>query len=526
MLRKCYRLFVPTDPVIRMRRAELTFWAFVLSLAYYPLHLGFFAWFALVRPLMILSRLKGREAFRAAYLYSLLFMFFTLYWVGLVTPPGMVTAVVIVAFYYTAVLTAFSKLYRIKPIYGLVLLPFLWVGIEYFRTLGQIAFPWCDLGYTQAYYLNILQIVSVISVHGLSFLLIVINILIWQLFRSELSAERRLTSFFAAAVILAGLTAYGWAETPAYPKNGTLTVGILQGSVPVDIKWELENEGYSVKRYDSLTRSLAGQNPRLIVWPESGAPVFLDIDPRWRAEIAKTVKASNAYHLVGALGSGFLNGERRDFNSCFAFDTSGQMVGRYDKIKLVPFSEHVPYEDYVPFLRAEFIFKYLTFLRNYDVQWWSDFRPGDSLHLFKLPEANYGVLICFEATFPDFVRDMIRQGAHFVVEITNDTWFGSSVGIHMHSRMFVTRAIENRCWMARAANSGLSYIVDPYGRIRESVPHEAVTAFTGKVGLLSGYSTFTEIGDVVGKFSCFVMTALFAILVAGWIGQKFFGKSF
>jgi apolipoprotein N-acyltransferase len=498
----------------------------VLSLAFYPYYLGFLAWFALVRPLMIIGRLKGREAFNASYLFGFFYMLFTLYWVGLVTPPGMVAAVVIVAFYYAAILTAFSKLYRVKPLYGIVAMPFLWVGLEYFRTLGQIAFPWCEIGYTQAYYLYILQIVSVISVHGLSFLLIVLNLLIWQVFRRELNFERRITPVFIALAMLAGLTAYGWAEMPPYPKAGTLTVGILQGSVPVDIKWELENEGYSVKRYDSLTRSLDNQGARLIIWPESGVPCFLDIDQRWRSVVASTARNSGTYHLVGALGTGVVNGERRDFNSCFEFDPRGQIVGRHDKMKLVPFSEHVPYENYMPFLRADFVFKYLTVLRNYNVQWWSDFVEGDTLRLFKIPEANFGVLICFESTFPEFVRGMVRQGADFVVGITNDTWFGSSIGIEMHSRIFVTRAVENRCWMARAANSGLSYIVDPYGRIRESVPHEAVTAFTGKVGLLGNYTTFTDIGDVAGKVSFFVMTALLVILVAGWIGQRFFGRSF
>ncbi len=475
---------------------------------------------------MIISRLKGREAFRASYLFGFFYMLFTLYWVGLVTPVGMVAAVVIVAFYYTAILTAFSKLHRIKPLYGLVAFPFLWVGLEYFRTLGQIAFPWCDLGYTQAYYLYILQVVSIISVHGLSFLLIVINLLIWQAFRRELNFERRITPVFIAVAILAGLTAYGWAEMPPYPKNGTLTVGILQGSVPINIKWELENEGFSARRYESLSATLTGQGAKLIVWPESGVPSFLDADRQWRAVVATTVEKSRTYHLVGALGTGMVEGERRDFNSCFQFDPAGQIIRRYDKMKLVPFSEHVPYENYLPFLRADFVYKYLTVLRNYNVQWWSDFVEGDSLHLFKIPEANFGVLICFESTFPDFVRSMIRQGADFVVGITNDTWFGGSIGTHMHSRIFVTRAVENRCWMARAANSGLSYIVDPYGRIRESVPREAVTAFTGKVGLLQNYTVFTDIGDVAGKASFFVMTALLVILVAGWIGQKFFGRSF
>ena len=187
----------------------------------------------------------------------------------------------------------------------------------------------------------------------------------------------------------------------------------------------------------------------------------------------------------------------------------------------MPFSEHVPYEHLFPFLKTDILTKYLTFIERFNVQWWSDFAVGDSLHLFELPDATYGVMICFESTFPSYVRQMVRTGAQFIVGITNDTWFGSSVGIHMHSRIFVTRAVENRCWMARAANSGLSYIVDPYGRIRESVPHEAVAALVGGVGFVEQYSVFTKIGDIAGIFSFWVMAIILCILLVLWIGQRF-----
>ncbi len=155
------------------------------------------------------------------------------------------------------------------------------------------------------------------------------------------------------------------------------------------------------------------------------------------------------------------------------------------------------------------------------VEWWSDFYPGDSLHLFDLPDARYGTLICFESTFPDVTRQMILDGAQFMVGITNDTWFGSSVGTHMHSRIFVTRAVENRVWMARAANSGLTYVVDPYGRIRESLPMNAVAALTGKVDLLTEYSFFTRHGDIAGQIALVTMLALMVILCGLWLYPKF-----
>jgi apolipoprotein N-acyltransferase len=525
VLSKIGRFFLPTDINLRKRRLELTVWAFLLSLAYYPGPFGFLAWLSLVRPFMIISRLKGREAFNAAYFFGFFFNAFSLYWVALVTPPGAAMAVVIVAFYYAAVLCVFKVLYRWKPFAGYVSLPFLWVGMEYFRTLSQFAFPWSDIGYTQSYYLYILQIVSVISVHGLSFLIVAVNVLLWQVLRKDLSPQRRLTSAYASVGIVIALVANGWAMTPPYPKPGTYPVALLQGSVPVDLKWELENEGYSVKLYDSLTQTVTDTTTKLVIWPESAAPCYLSNDIYCRQTVSAIARKSHKYHLVGALGVTTQDTVSHYFNSCYQFNPEGTLEGRYDKMKLVPFSEQAPYQDYIPILKRDVLTKYLTLIDRFNVQWWSDFHPGDTMRLFSLPDANYGVLICFESTFPEFVREMVRKGADFVVGITNDTWFGGSVGIYMHSRIFITRAVENRCWMARAANSGLTFIVDDYGRIRQSLPRNAMAALSGKVGFINGFSIFTRYGDLAGRFSFLVTASLILILLSVWLLRKLVFRS-
>lgn len=439
----------------------------------------------------------------------------------MVTPPGMITAVFIVAFYYTAVLMAFHRLYRFRKWLGFLALPFLWVGMEYFRTLSQFAFPWSDLGYTQAYYLPVLQIVSVISVHGLSFLIITVNILLWQLVRKDLSLERRMSAGFVAVAIEVGLLAYGWVVMPPYPTEGTVEVALLQGSVPLDVKWAENNEEHSLRLYDSLTQAVADSSIDLYIWPETSAPCYLSHDQPCQYRVGMIARASKGYHLVGALGVRYFGSERRFYNSCYQINPAGFIEQRYDKVKLVPFSEHVPYQDYLPFLQKKFLRKYLTFIDKYSVQWWSDFYPGDSIVLFDLPDASYGVLICFEAAFPEYVREMVRKGADFIVGITNDTWFGRSVGISMHSRIFITRAVENRTWAARAANSGWTYIVDPYGRTRKKLDIYEVAALKGKLDKLEGYSTFTKHGDVAGMFSFLITVGIMSILALLWCIRKF-----
>jgi len=507
---------------IRKRRLELTLWAFLLSLSYYPGYLGFLAWFSLVRPLMIIARLQGRPAFNSAYFFGFFFNVFSLYWIAMVTPPGTLAAIAIVGFYYAAVLMLFNRLYHRKPVLGAIALPFLWVGMEYFRTLSQFAFPWSDLGYSQADYLYILQIVSVISVHGLSFLIVAVNVLLWQIFRKEVSAEKKLTSILVSIAVVALLTAYGWVVMPPHPVEGKFKVSILQGSVPLEEKWARANEGYSINLYDSLTRSVADSSVELFVWPETAVPTYLSHSASDRKRLGEIAITSGGYHLVGAMGASLKNGSRNYYNSCYQISPSGTTEKRYDKVKLVPFSEQVPYQDHLPFLRKEFLKKYLTFIETYDVQWWSDFHAGDSLVLFELPDTRYAVLICFESAFPNYARQAILEGADFVVGITNDTWFGHSVGIHMHSRIFLTRAVENRCWMVRAANSGYSYIVDKYGRIRGELQLDEVASLTGKIRMLDGFSVFTRIGDVVGLVSFLISLSIVVILLLSWFITRLF----
>jgi apolipoprotein N-acyltransferase len=522
LLKKIGYFFIPEDIDLRKRRLELLVWAFLLSFSFYPYYFGFLAWFSLVRPLMIISSLKGRQAFNAAFFFSFFLNLFLIYWIGMVTLPGMISAVILVAFYNTAVFMLFIKIYNIKKLYAFIIMPFLWIGMEYFRTLTEFSFAWSDLGYSQSFYLPIMQIVSITSVHGLSFLIIVVNILLWQVFRKSLKTERKLTAIFISIAVLFSLWAYGWVITPKYPTPGEHQVTLLQGSVPIEVKWKKGNAWYSYNLYDSLSNSAVDSNTELFIWPETSAPSYLSHDANYRRFVGQIAVNTDAYHLVGALGAKTDTEKQRYFNSAYLISPDGAMELRYDKVKLVPFSEHVPYQDYFPFLEKSYLQDYLTFIETYNVQWWSDFYPGDSIKLFNLPDYTFSLLICFESTFPEFVRETILKGADFIVGITNDTWFGKSVGIHQHSRIFITRCIENRSWGVRVANSGLTYVVDNYGRIRSELGIYEVGVLTEKVSSIDEYSLFTRYGDLIGLTSFLITISLGCIFIFIWLLKKTF----
>ena len=313
---------------------------------------------------------------------------------------------------------------------------------------------------------------------------------------------------------------------PAYPVPGSFDVALLQGSVPLDVKWDDESRDRNFEIYDSLTMTVPRDSVRLFIWPETAAPCYITHNLDCRMRISQIARQSATPHLLGGLAASQVGDKLRHFNSSFQFDSLGHIVRRYDKVKLVPFSEHVPYQDYLPFLEKSFLQEYLSFIDQHGVQWWSDFYPGDSARLFSVGDATYCVLICFETTFPEFVRHSILDGANFIVEITNDTWFGRSIGIYQHSRTFVTRAVENRAWGARCANTGLTYLVDDYGRIRERLDLYEVAALRGKVGLLDSFSIYTRIGDVTGLVSFLITALVVGILFLLWLVRKIMPRRF
>jgi apolipoprotein N-acyltransferase len=517
--------FWPKEVAVRLRRIELTFWAFLLALAYLPLPLGFIAWFALVRPLIIISKLSGRDVFKAAYFYAFMANLFQLYWIAVVTPPGMVTAIFILSLYPAVVLSAFTVIYRYRKILGLIALPFLWIGMEYFRSLTQFAFPWTDLAYSQGYYLTFIQSVSVIGSYGLSFAVVLFNIFIWQAISKSNRLEHRVSAGIAFPALAIILYLYGWVVFPPYPEKGDIQVSLLQGNVDLATKWLPQTRDRNFELYDSLSHEVAGDSADLIIWPETAAPCYPRAERRYRQMLSSIVSSTGTKHLIGALDVLYVQGKEKTYNAAFQFLPDGRVDGVYHKVNLVPFSEHVPYQEHLRFLSRDYLARYLDFIKTRKVQWWSDFYPGDSIVLFDVGNSSYSVLICFESAFPDYVRESLLKGAEFVVNITNDTWFGRSPGPYQHMRMAVFRAVENRVWVARCANSGITAVIDPYGREIDRAGLYVRDIVSADIYPLEEYSVFTKVGPIVGLISALIMAAIYVILLVIWLAGKLSGKS-
>ncbi len=240
----------------------------------------------------------------------------------------------------------------------------------------------------------------------------------------------------------------------------------------------------------------AAAHPDLVVWPESPAP-FAEGDPRFLEAMRSVAQAAQAPLVVGSIGMDFSPEDQawRDFNSAMVIGADGARVGRYDKIHLVPFGEYVPFSNLLFFARK------LTGRV-------SSFTRGSERKVFRLNGRRYGVFICYEAVFADEVRQFVRLGAQVLVNISDDGWYGDTSAPWQHLNMARMRAIENRRWLLRDTNNGVTAAIDPYGRVRQSIPRHQVGALAARFGFRDDVTFYTEHGDVFAWLCAILATGI------------------
>ncbi|MGH7411980.1 MAG: apolipoprotein N-acyltransferase [Candidatus Methylomirabilis sp.] len=376
----------------------------------------------------------------------------------------------------------------------------LWVGLEYLRTYALTGFPWALLGYTQYRNAPLLPIASVTGVYGLSFLVILVNIALAQV---ASKATDRLRTMLLAGAVAAALV---WSPALLSPPAGSadpeqeIGVALVQGNIDQALKWDPAMQVATVDLYRRLSLEAASQAPALIVWPETAAPFFLRYEPALRGRVLDIAAETGSYLLVGspdvepALAGA---GGDRYHNSAFLISPERELLSKYDKIHMVPFGEYVPLKSILFFVHR----------LAYGI---GDFEAGRTYTVFRLPQGRFGATICYEVIFPDQVRRYVKEGADFLVNITNDAWFGRSAAPAQHLAIAALRAAENRRYLIRAANTGISAIVDPNGRILQASEIFVRAVVSGRIRLQGGETFYTRHGD------------LFAWLCVGLVGALFF----
>ncbi len=467
-------------------------------------------WVAL-SPLMLacLRASRPRGAAMCGLLAGLVFALLLLAWFypffirwGMHTRPEALGVLVALSAYVSLYTGMFAWILsriagRFGPRMALLAAPVCWVAVELARNDLFTGFAWGLLGYSQQPVAAAIQVAQAGGVHAISFTLACASsaLALWHHQRRLRGADWILV---AAPALALGLGAGALALSPQGGSGEEIPAALIQANVIQADKWEPTEKVRIEADHTRLTRHAAASGARLIIWSESSVPTSLTTDPDFADRLAALAREIQADLLVGSVAYE-QTGQRRDlFNSAFLVRADTGAAGRYDKQHLVPFGEYVPLRDSLSFLAplaAEA----------------GDFLPGTMSASLQARSARLGILICYEAVFPYLGRRRVLEGAELLVNLTNDAWYGDTAMPRQHLAMAAMRAVETGRWMLRCANTGISAVISPRGRITDQAPLGTQRALIAPVRALRGRTIYTRCGDAFA-ISCAILTAL----ATGW----------
>lgn len=502
----------------------------ILGLTFPKFNLSWLAWFALLPWILVLLQpISLRQAFLHAFVFGSAFYAVLLYWVvevmhkyGFFPLPLAVLFYLGFAIYNALFVAVFGLLARkiltqnylflknfvptgaqiaiLNSLWGAAL----WVAVELWQTHMFGGFPWCLLGYSLVDNLGIMQVTTVTGIYGVSFLVCLVNLLL-----AHALYQRKRPLFFGAAILL-GLILTGdfafraWTASNPSPSADSTTlapaehrVAILQMNIPQDTEWTRPTlEAW----LNVLEQMLMNSRSELAVMPENPAPFYYPDDREFTDRLKAMVKRSGSTVIAGVvMAHPDRQGKPGVYNSAATLAPDGHLLAEYDKQHLVPFGEYIPTRRYLSFLGK---------LTN-EI---SDFSAGQEYTLSPINGNRAAILICYEAIFPDLVRRFTGRGADVLINITNDGWYGRSAAPYQHFEMARVRAIENRRYLIRAANTGISAIIDPYGRVIERTRLEQQVVLRGVYEYRTDQTFYARFGDAFA-WLCMVLSLGSLILV-------------
>lgn len=442
------------------------------------------AWVALVPLLMALRRQPAARAFFIGWTAGAIFFATTLYWLVTFGPAAWLSAVAFLGLYIGAFTAGLAILTQHKrAARALLAAPMLWVALEGARSSGMLAFPWALLGASQVRNELILQLASVGGPYAISFLVVLANATLAAIVRGR-------RAWLAIAVLLIAVTAaagYGRAALQPTPA-GTVHVALVQPNVPAQDKLNPFAAARILRRLDSSIAGAARSRPDLLVLPETAVPGDVFSRPDLEAWIRERAQESGAVVVAGTFTA-------QSTNSAVAVSPSGKLLGRYDKVRLVAFGEQ-------------------------------GVRPGREPMPLRTPVGTLGVAISYESAFPQVTRVLARRGADLLVVIANDGWFGRTAEPFQHAALARLRAVETRRFVVTAAETGISSIIDPYGRVIAATDIFREAVLLGDVGLRRGMTLFTRIGAAMEPLLAIAGAALFVGPVAAFTRREHQNRQF
>lgn len=480
--------------------------------------LSFLAWVALIPLLIAMEESSPRAAFRIGVTCGVTGYALILYWLNIVfvryghlpwsvSIPVYLLLVLWLALFYGLSLWV-ARLGEQVGIKAAVTLPIAWVAFDFIRSFLFSGFAWAMLGHSQFRTLPLTQIADLAGVYGITLLIVLANIVLYRALRavSGTGISYPVKSAVILLILLFATLLYGFNRlNEAHLDQGKpLRIALIQGNIPQDVKWSPAFREQTMNTYENLSREAAKGGVDLIVWPESAVPFFFQDEPLQAERIRSLARELTASILFGSPAHELRNGKSAFLNSAFLISPRGETLGRADKLHLVPLGEYVP------------LGRFLTFI-NKLVVGIGDFSPGESALPLNMGTTKLGIQVCYEVIFPELARQYVQAGARVLVAITNDAWFGRSSAPYQHLAISTFRAIETRTPLIRAANTGVTAIVDHNGHISTMTGLFVEAYRTGEIRPGSGTSLYLTIGDAPA-WLCVVITA--GIALFAWFKQK------
>lgn len=476
------------------------------------IHTFFFIWFAYIPLLYVLLKesLK-KNLFICGIISGSVFYLTAFYWMWNIKPMGAGAYVAWLSLgVYLSVFLAVSLVLarvleeRFKIAY-LFSLPAAFTVMEFCREWMFSGFQLLTPAQSQHQFLALLAMLSITGVYGPAFLILFVNMLALKLLTGE-KPDLKNASHIAALACAIMLVLFAFVEGLKPAAGSKIRAAIIQPDIDQDVEWSQEFKEASLKTYKGMITGLKDEKPEIIIWPETGYPGILNMEPWKTAEMAAWLPG--AYNLVGSDSYSRDKSGVNYYNSAFLLDDKGAITGTYSKFHLVPFGEYIPFQHTLSFVKKV--------VRRYG---YTGFTPGTKIEPLDYNGTKLGVVICYDGLFPEISREFVKKGARFLAHLSYETWYGRTPATSQIFLNTAMRAIENGVPLIRSVSSGISGFVAANGKIYSTTglfERRAAVADI-EVDAKAGRTFYTLFGD---WFVCFLAFLTAVLIIKGKIQKN------
>ena len=430
--------------------------AILIGLSRLPIHLNFLIFIGFIPLFKYFEKnRKFKELLFSGFSFSLFYTIITLHWINLVTVPGFFGIIILFTFYFTILFSLINLSWTYLNKLRFTVFILLWLSFEFLQNFGEFKFPWFNIGYSISEYLWLLQVAEIGGIYFIGSLIFLSNILLYKLKSSPKKYFILLISFFLIWI------GYGILRVKTLKQiKRNKKVAVIQPNIPQELKWNPSYREKAFEKYFKLSKQAKNKGADLVILPESAITVRIFHSSFYRNQIKQFVTKNKLSLFTGFPHFTIADSSHAEpyyhYNTASLIDKRGNIKDPYYKNNLVPFGERFPFLDIFPFM--------------WDIHLGqANFTPGKDLKYYKINDLKFSPLICFEIAFPKMTLKMSKANTDFIINITNDAWFGQSSGAYQHAAITRFRAAETRTQIFRSANTGISLIVNPDGSYNDKI---------------------------------------------------------